>query len=240
MPRYRFFLALALLPGCLIRREPLGTTDSAVDAPTPDARSIEDAFTAGDARVTPDAFVTVDAFVTPDARVTVDAYVAPDTIDCATNRETCNATDDNCDGQVDEGACVVEGETCRPSVFGDRVYLVCPLGRDWDESRALCTGLGSGYAFAVLRGSELASVNMIGDVRSAGFITWVGLSDDGGRIPGASEGSWWWTDNAAESDYAESTNNQDCGVIRGDDGNYGDRDCGNDHWFLCEAPIRPR
>ena len=241
MSRGCLLIALVLLPGCFLERGALGPNEEAVDAPGADAP--QDDVLRPDAAV--DAYSALDAYVND---VGIDAFVPdvgtdapmPDAFDCSAITEACNARDDNCDGQVDEGACIVDGETCRPSVFGARVYLVCPLGRDWDEARALCTGLGSDYGFAVLRGSELASVNMIGDVRGKGFITWVGLSDDGGRIPGASEGRWWWTDNAAENDYSESTGNQDCGVIRGDDGAYGDRDCGSDHWFLCEAAIRPR
>jgi hypothetical protein len=247
-------LQSCLLQGCLIERLSLQPSDAAVDTRT-DAFGDVDAFRALDAFsdidaasdafvVAPDAFVVVpDAFVVvPDAFVPVpDAFVpVPDAFDCARVTEACNAIDDDCDTRVDEGACVVGGMTCRSSVFGTRVYLVCPVSQTWNAARASCAALGSEYGFAVLRDSELSDVNTLGDVTGmSGNRTWVGLTDDGGRVAGASEATWYWTDGALESRFTRRTDDEDCGAIFGD-GFFGDRPCESLHWFLCEAPVRPR
>jgi len=235
MSRVCWLIALGLLQGCIINRGPLQPAEGGVgvDAFGADAFRVDaaiDAFSefdvlAFDAGV--DAGTASDVYTPPDVFVARDAPVG-----C--RAETCNTIDDDCDGLVDEGACMSGGEGCTASMFEGRVYLLCTRAANWDEARAACRALG--YPdLAVLRGApEIAFAHGL-----LAADTWVGLSDDGGRIPGASETMFWWVDGAAETTYSEDNGGEDCGTLRRD-GSFGDRNCGSDYDFMCEAPIASR
>lgn len=171
-----------------------------------------------------DAFVPgqVDAF-------SPDAFIAPDAFDCARVPETCNARDDNCDLQVDEGAC----GGCEASVYDGSVYLVCRGARDWDDARAACTAFGSGYGLAVLS-SDMESAFAQSTARVE---VWVGLTDDGARVAGASEGNFRWLDGTRGEVSVDGDILENCAVLRQSGALLGDRICLLTYPYLCEARV---
>lgn len=227
----RFFaVVLALLPGCVLTRGDLRPSEVSDDVgEQPDAfrpgrdtgREVDDTGRVADV----DAFVPgqVDAF-------SPDAFTAPDAFNCARVPETCNARDDNCDLQVDEGAC----GGCEASVYDGSVYLVCRGMRDWDDARAACTAFGSGYDLAVLSSDMESSFAQ----STAGAEVWVGLSDDPARVRSASEGNFFWLDGTRGEVSINGDLRENCAVLRQSGALLGDRDCLLTYPYLCEARVR--
>jgi hypothetical protein len=260
-------LQSCLLQGCLIERLSLQPSDAAVDTRT-DAFGDVDAFRALDAFSdidgaldasvpVPDAFVVVpDAFVpVPDAFVPVpDAFVPlPDAFDCSRVTEACNAIDDDCDTRVDEGACSIGGAACVSSVFRGRVYLVCTSSANWDTARTHCQALGDPSSTDDV-GYDLVSLTPPEETDFALGVTasdvWVGLGEDGGRVPGATNENWRWLDGATVLNRDRYGIRQDsgsalqCGRMLGNpsatESVFRDSPCGEARPFMCEAAIRSR
>ena len=232
-------VVLVLAPGCFLRRESLGSPDSNSDAfaatdtgsgldsgsidARPDAVSLD---TAGpDTLAPPDTFSPLDSREPPDTSTPSDA--------CGSTLEACNARDDNCNGSVDEGACLIEGDACTEWTFGDHVYLLCTGETDWEGARSSCTTFGSGYDLAVLTDSGEEGAAAI-RVDTENNDAWVGLSDR------TMEGAFRWNDGttAAPGSFdADGGEDVDCFVIDAGRTLFRDRNCGDDNDFICEAPI---
>jgi hypothetical protein len=100
--------------------------------------------------------------------------------------EACNATDDDCDGELDEGTC----SGCDRRVRGGVVYLFCTSFRSWSQARGYC--MDRGYDLVVIQDatedewlvSQVVAVDPTND-------WYIGLSD---RV---TEGTYLWVDGTA-------------------------------------------
>jgi hypothetical protein len=145
--------------GCVIDRSPLAAEEAhdatgvdldaageQLDAASPedDAALPDDA--PRDAPAERDAHTPSDAFTPPDAFFEGDAPMG-----CGA--ETCERRDDDCDGLVDESGCATGSEgDCAAHTLDTHVYLVCPAGLSWTESRDTCDRLG--YALTEIDSDE--------------------------------------------------------------------------------------
>jgi hypothetical protein len=138
------------------------------------------------------------------------------------NLETCNGTDDNCDGLVDELP-VCYGCT----TVGD--YIGCSDAVSWESAADLCVAFG-----ASLASIEDATANSA--VAAFGGERWIGANDR------TSEGTWRWADGSPVSYtqwYSGEPNdyggNEDCaGINFGATGYWNDYNCSSGLGFVCE------
>jgi hypothetical protein len=175
-------------------------------------------------------------------RPPVDAGPPPPPVDAAPRvdvgpvcgAETCDGTDEDCDGRIDEGAAC----PCDLGAFGTSAYLFCAARADWSTARAACQQVG--YDLAAVEDATEDSY-LYASVNQRGFgDTWLGLNDR------QNEGSWVWPDGAplAYSHWDRGEPNdggdggEDCGVLMTRDGReseWDDRGCGRDYSYICEA-----
>lgn len=147
--------------------------------------------------------------------------------------ETCNARDDDCDGEVDEGAC----DGCLVETWGGHLYLLCADARDWFGAQYFCRQ--HGYRLASI---DTAAENawLVTAVNQAcpNCTCWFGYNDL------ASEGSFVY-DNGSLSTYVNwykgvadnAGGHENCGelVLYGAyGGQWNDGDCSIPITFLCE------
>jgi hypothetical protein len=150
--------------------------------------------------------------------------------------ETCDGRDEDCDGEVDEGAdCPCEAEA-----FNGRAFLFCgePLG--WVEAQVQCQFAGYDLATAPDAATDAFLHQAI--ARRGFADTWIGLSDR------ARERQWVWVDGAPLAythwDEGEPNNGgdvgEDCGVIMTVEGRaaqWDDRGCGDPRPYVCAVPL---
>ena len=94
----------------------------------------------------------------------LDATVNPDAT------EVCNATDDDCDGAVDESAC-----GCDASDYGDRTRLFCTAATDWADAQTECAAMGYHLADLDDAGDDAAVFAETQAVAAGNW--WIGLQD---------------------------------------------------------------
>lgn len=158
----------------------------------------------------------------------------PDTGVCLP--ETCDATDEDCDGQVDEGG--VCG--CPALSRGGHHYLFCnDMGRSWSAARAWC--MARGYDLAILNDSAEDRWVWMNTSRDD---TWIGLHDMGmeARYEWV-DGTVIWSGGTARGftnwrgGVPEDVGSQDCSQMDGDlsDGQWADHPCSDGLPYVCET-----
>jgi hypothetical protein len=103
--------------------------------------------------------------------------------------EACNGVDDDCSGDVDDGAC-----SCPTASLatGDSLYQLCSGAATWDAARASCTADG-GWDLVVLDDATedtFVTAAALGDGLGP---WWIGLTDS------AAEGTFLWVDGSSET-----------------------------------------
>jgi hypothetical protein len=150
--------------------------------------------------------------------------------------ETCDGTDEDCDGAIDEGA----GCPCTRRTRMGRSYLFCGTGRDrrnFAEAAAFCAERGYGLVKIEDAAENEWVAAQIGAIDDADW--WIGATD------AAVEGTWLWLDGSAVT-YEnwrdeEPAGNGDCveldpgETVDGTPGSWNDVSCGGDKRFVCEA-----
>ncbi len=150
--------------------------------------------------------------------------------------ETCDATDEDCDGGVDEDACAVPVET-----FDGHSYLFFPARVSWEDAREACAALG--YHLAdVHDAAEDAWLWAAAEAADPATGWWHGLSDRD------VEGVYAWDGGSASAytnwragepnDYGGA---EDCGAWADDGGGgWNDKGCTQTLAYVCEAGCEPR
>lgn len=230
-------MSLGILSGCLIDRGPVSAdlVDAGRDLSLDAAISVtDDAATAPLDAFELDAFgldaPPVDAFSPPDVFTPTDAFVPPDT---GCTDELCNRRDDDCDGDIDEDACLDgDGDPCTTRTVDTRVYLFCADDERWTNARDRCRGFS--YDLVTLEDStENAMV-----ASWLGPNIWIGYNDRG------TEGSFEWSSGTPRGFTAWADRqpddffDEDCVEMRSD-GRWNDEDCGRDRAFVCEGAVLP-
>jgi hypothetical protein len=153
--------------------------------------------------------------------------------------ELCNARDDDCDDEIDEGVCT----DCDRQVWHGSVYLFCDTPRDWHAARESCAARG--YHLVIIDNQEendwLWSL-----AREPAETHWyIGLTDE------VVEGTYVWVDgrtaweggptgapvtftNFAGGSPGENLY-EDCLILADDrSGQWVEIDCGREMAFICE------
>ncbi|MCB9596361.1 MAG: C-type lectin domain-containing protein [Sandaracinaceae bacterium] len=235
----RVLLAAVLLGGCALGADPTpreGAPDAsardAATAPQIDASFLRDAGgEASDAELPP----------LPDAGpAPVDAGLPPPAPDAGTDAglcvtETCDGSDEDCDGRIDEDAAC----PCPVVERGGHAYLVCDTNRSWAGARASCETLG--YSLVVIEDTA-EDAFVYGQLATRGFSdTWIGINDLVTEdrfvwLTSTPVGYTHW-DSGEPND--GGSRGEDCGVIMtvsGRESEWDDRDCGDERPYVCEAP----
>ncbi|MFN7144503.1 MAG: C-type lectin domain-containing protein, partial [Myxococcota bacterium] len=154
-----------------------------------------------------------------------DATIHPDAT------EGCDATDENCDGLIDEDASC----PCDIDWYGDSAYLFCETATSWTSAKATCESVG--YHLATVGGVAeddwLLSVARTYSVSAAYW--WIGFNDR------AREGTWVWDDgspvtytrwNAGEPN---NSGDEDCTQLTWASAHWNDWACTSSSTYICEA-----
>jgi len=141
--------------------------------------------------------------------------------------ETCNAEDDDCDGETDEGACT----GCATASRDGHRYLICNARRSWSDARAFCQSSGYDLTKILDRGEESFVANRMRE--SLLPDAWIGLR---GNRPYA------WTDGSSFVPFTGNfENNESADCYRLQVGfrsvYWRDRSCSERFGFLCETPL---
>lgn len=162
---------------------------------------------------------------------------APDTgPGCIAVPETCDGTDEDCDGLIDNGTCT----DCTRGTSGGSTYLWCDgTRRSFDDAARDCASRG--YQLVVIESAaENAAVTALA---AGGPDVWIGLSD------AASEGTWVWVDgqvaqsggvammyvNWRAGEPANGGGDNCVELDPGDGGRWNDVGCGGTKPILCEV-----
>ncbi len=156
----------------------------------------------------------------------------PDVARC--EPEVCNGLDDDCDGQVDEGA----GCPCDVVARDDSAYLVCAQPRSWAGARMHC--MQHGYDLAVVEDAG-EDAFLFNEINRRGFHgSWIGLNDL------LEERTWVWLDGEPvgyehwdQGEPNDGGDGEDCGIIMTTPrraSEWDDRPCGDERAYLCEVP----
>lgn len=190
---------------------------------------------AGDACDGPDADTSADGTL----RCMSDALVCDG--DCTPAAETCDRTDEDCNGVIDDGgACDSTEVTCTSRQNAGRVYQFCTVvggGYTNDEARSYCDDLG----YDLVRIGDMAEHSFL-QMHIGGMSWWTRAhihSNDGEERRDKSEWHWAGGDNLDYDPWGsgEPSGNGSCGQIRTSDGRLDDRDCDDRLAFICEGPI---
>lgn len=207
-------LAGLLVVGCSLTRAPIlgeRSRDAGLDtAADPDSPiSVDDASFDATELDAPDAAV-------PDVGVCVPAV------------ESCNAIDDDCNGLVDDGACVA----CTTFEHAGHVYQRCPVTYGWDAWSGACRRLGPRYDLPIIddAAEDAALRAMTADT------SFIGLNDF------ESNAAWRWVDHTTASggyvgrwSVGEGARpNEGCFILRSD-GSWDDVSCAAYATLLCEG-----
>lgn len=156
--------------------------------------------------------------------------------DAGPNQEVCNGVDDDGDGAVDEFS--ASNASCGPCSYAvgphtQFVYSFCS-----EPAPAILADLN-----CELLGARLASIP---DAETDHFVfskvasrrSFIGYTDE------AQEDTWLWVDGAPSEydnwNFAEPNNaggDQNCAVVRDNDGQWDDVRCDVPHPYICRAPL---
>lgn len=169
-------------------------------------------------------------------------FTSPNADDCDDTDETvnpgaeevCNAQDDTCDGEIDEGgACPCPVETFEGRAFAFCTEVGLPFDATWNIANQACGA--AGYSLASIHSeAEDDFVTETAASYSSGT-WWIGLNDR------RSEGNYQWSDGSPFDyegwDTGEPNNagNEDCGELR-TTGGWNDVSCFAGRPFICATP----
>jgi hypothetical protein len=146
--------------------------------------------------------------------------------------EVCDATDQDCDGLADNGAC----SNCTSSNDGQHDFLVCTNAISWSSAQSACAAIG--YHLADVEDSaENTSIYAAAQAVRSGNAWWLGINDL------ANEGVYTW-DGGSTSTYSNwrsgepnnFNNNEDCGKYAANyAGQWNDSNCADTNYYICEA-----
>jgi hypothetical protein len=157
---------------------------------------------------------------------------------CIPVSETCNAVDEDCDGQIDEDTSC----PCDRYTHDGSTYLIC-LGTDsWSGSRDLCRSVGYELVTIDSAAEDDWLWTTIGPM--TGEEVWIGLTD------AVEEGTFLWPDGTIQrtpsgdltysgwrSTAPDNNGEEDCVELdRGSGGEWEDVDCSQNQVSICEAP----
>ncbi|MHC4836571.1 MAG: C-type lectin domain-containing protein [Planctomycetota bacterium] len=156
----------------------------------------------------------------------------PDAAVCVA--EVCNGLDDDCDGEIDNGAAC----PCEVRQRDGRAYMFCADALLWSEARFRCEQ--SGYSLAVVDDAA-EDAYLFDQIDLRGFDdTWIGLNDR------QQEGLWVWLDGVPvvyehwdNGEPNDGGGGEDCGLImtrNGRQSEWDDRPCDSGRPSICEAP----
>ncbi len=144
--------------------------------------------------------------------------------------ESCNAVDDDCDGDVDDGGVC----PCNVETYGSSTYLFCESASSWTSASSTCASYG--YTLATIDdASENSWMDSTADTYSTGK-WWMGFNDR------ATEGTFVW-DSGSASTYTnwrsgepnDSGGNEDCAQLnRYTDQTWNDEPCSSSFYYICE------
>ncbi|MEZ4239926.1 MAG: MopE-related protein [Myxococcota bacterium] len=146
--------------------------------------------------------------------------------------ERCNGIDDDCDGEIDEGACA-----CPTLTTDARGVQACTVQLDWDSALAACEA--DGYALASPQGQADIDDLLAATPNAVDF--WIALRDE-------IEDDWRWADGTAPTwtnwRTGEPNNGFYGGVQHAEEdcveveitGLWDDQDCADPHDYACEVP----
>lgn len=142
--------------------------------------------------------------------------------------ELCDATDNDCNGDVDDGdAC-----DCEVAWYGGHAYQLCDFELGWGGAASHCEE--GGYDLVTID-DQAENAWLWARIENAGFSRWwIGLHDR------QHEGQYQWRDGSQVSfeTWRESEpdgHDENCTELDADNGAWGDRACGLDLPFVCEA-----
>lgn len=166
----------------------------------------------------------------------------------AASRTVSAATTYSCPG----GLTVVDGATpvSNQGVFGSKCYAFFNVNGTFNFAKPECEEMG-GTLPVIESAGENAFVRSIAGSNEV----WLGASDDGGRISGASEGNFYWVgagsafwtggasgsavggayENWSDSEPNDSGGNEDCAVLQTSD-TWNDVSCIDGSRIVCEVP----
>ena len=148
--------------------------------------------------------------------------------------EEANGQDDDCDGQIDEGAPL----PCPRVEFEGRSYFFCdPDELSWRDARDECERWG--YQLVVIENQRENEFIIAERQRQRQENLWIGLSDR------RDEGRWRWVDGSelrfeawGDGEPNDGGGGEDCAVILREDGRVGewdDRGCNSRYDYACES-----
>lgn len=143
--------------------------------------------------------------------------------------ELCNGKDDDCDGNIDEGAGVC-GD-CTVSTYSGHTYMFCTSPKEWADARTSCSNRG--YHLVTMNSDE-ENTWVFSQLPSTYW--WIGANDL------TTEGTWTWVDGTAWSytnwwgGEPNNKGNEDCGEINylGRGAKWNDHLCYLQKPFICE------
>ncbi len=144
--------------------------------------------------------------------------------------EACNAADDDCDADVDEGAC-----GCTWATDGRHTFQLCTTSSTWAAAEATCAGWGYHLADVDDAAEDAWLWSEVGSVAAANW--WFGFNDRG------AEGTFSW-DGGSDSPYTnwragepnDFGGSEDCTwYATTGGGQWNDKDCAATAYFACEA-----
>ncbi|MCB9593299.1 MAG: C-type lectin domain-containing protein [Sandaracinaceae bacterium] len=134
--------------------------------------------------------------------------------------ELCNATDDDCDGDIDESGC----EPCVRSTFAGHIYQVCAMPRTAAMTADACASRG----YTPVSIADAAEDAFVHAQTSGVGEPWLGLHREGVDfvwVDGTPSGYDNWQTGPSSG--------QDCAVMRGN-GRWRSEDCAAEHAYVCE------
>ena len=158
----------------------------------------------------------------PDAPVDTGVDASP----CVPATETCDLTDQDCDGRVDESGCA----GCRWFEHGGHVYQDCPHITGFAAWGGACRRIGPGYDLAVI---ETSTEDDAIDAATS-ELSWIGLNDFDAN------GTYIWADRSAPTYVAPFVvaqgmwEHEACFAIHGT-GEWDDIGCNGGLRVICEG-----